>query len=101
MSCVDLCIELTYFTGDGDVRIGDFGLARPGDYRTPVNVVRRGAGEVFGSFTKDVGTASYVAPEVRSAGNGRYNEKADMYSLGIILLEMNVSFSTGMERAET
>ena len=48
-----------------------------------------------------MGTASYVAPEVRSAGNGKYNEKADMYSLGIILLEMNVSFSTGMERAET
>lgn len=34
--------------------------------------------EVFGSFTKNVGTASYVAPEVRSAGNGKYNEKADV-----------------------
>ena len=25
-----------------------------------------------------MGTASYVAPEVRSAGNGKYNEKADV-----------------------
>jgi len=57
--------------------------------------------EIFGSFTKDIGTASYVAPEVRSAGNGKYDEKADMFSLGVILLEMNVPFSTGMERAET
>ena len=76
-------------------------MARPGDYRISVNNPRTATGEIFGSFTKDVGTASYVAPEVRSAGNGKYNEKADIFSLGVILLEMNVPFSTGMERAET
>lgn len=48
-----------------------------------------------------MGTASYIAPEVRSAGTGKYNEKADIFSLGVIFLEMNVPFSTGMERAET
>lgn len=91
------------FIDSGDVRIGDFGLARPGDYRTVADGTSTGATvrEAFGSFTKDVGTASYVAPEVRSAGNGKYNEKADMFSLGVILLEMNVPFFTGMERAET
>ncbi len=100
----DLKPENVFIDSDGDVRIGDFGLARPGDYRTiasrapTTGITQR---EVFGSFTKDVGTASYVAPEVRSAGNGKYNEKADMFSLGVILLEMNVPFSTGMERAET
>ena len=65
------------------MRIGDFGLARPGDYRTPVSNPRTATREVFGSFTKDVGTASYVAPEVRSAGNGKYNEKADVSSFVI------------------
>ncbi len=29
---------------------------------------------------------------------GNYDEKVDMYSLGIILLEMLVPFKTGMER---
>lgn len=74
----DLKPENIFIYSDGDVRIGDFGLARPGDYRTFVNNPRTATKEVFGSFTKDVGTASYVAPEVRSAGNGKYNEKADV-----------------------
>jgi len=60
--------------GSGDVRIGDFGLARPGDYQGKA----RNIGEAYTSFTKSVGTAFYVAPEVRSAGVGKYNEKADV-----------------------
>lgn len=95
----DLKPENIFVDGSGDLRIGDFGLARPGEYRmhgTPRNVNQQ-----MGSFTKDIGTAWYVAPEVRSTGGGLYDEKADLYSLGIIFLEMNVSFSTGMERAET
>lgn len=78
--CIEYLLLITPsdFTGDGDVRIGDFGLARPGDYRTSVKDPRTATREAFGSFTKEVGTASYVAPEVRSAGNGKYNEKADV-----------------------
>lgn len=94
----DLKPENIFIDSNSDVRIGDFGLARPGGYRTIANrapVTGTSQTGVFGSFTKDVGTASYVAPEVRSAGNGKYNEKADMFSLGVILLEMNMAFATG------
>ena len=95
----DLKPENVFIDSTGDLRIGDFGLARPGENRMPglaIDTTPRG-----GSFTKDIGTAWYVAPEVRSTGGGRYDEKADIYSLGIILLELHVAFATAMERAST
>ena len=45
-----------------------------------------------------VGTFLYAAPEV-SSGSKYYDEKADVYSLGVVLVEMFHTFSTGMERA--
>lgn len=96
----DLKPENVFIDDKGDVRIGDFGLARPGDFRHPSFQGAEYEAN-FGNFTQSVGTASYIAPEVQSSGGGKYNEKADMYSLGIIFLEMNVAFSTGMERAES
>ena len=80
----------------GNVRIGDFGLARPGDAQVVSNNSRT---EVNASFTESIGTAFYVAPEVQSSSGGKYNDKADMYSLGIILFEMSVPLETAMERA--
>lgn len=71
----DLKPENIFIDYQNDVRIGDFGLARPGDQAF---MKSNGAQEAYASFTKSIGTAFYVAPEVRSAAKGKYNEKADV-----------------------
>jgi serine/threonine protein kinase len=62
------------------------------------------------TLTGGIGTAMYRAPEqeyqygpASSAGGGRgYDDKADMFSLGVILFEMcHAPFTTGMERLLT
>lgn len=65
------------------VQLGDFGLA------CPLQKSHRGS---------VVGTHLYAAPEQLE---GQCNPKSDMYSLGIILLEMVEPFSTDMERVKT
>ncbi|KAI8975061.1 hypothetical protein BDF20DRAFT_988622 [Mycotypha africana] len=56
------------------------------------------------SMTTGVGTTFYVSPEVMpdpttGATSGmRYNQKVDMFSLGVIFFEMCYKFSTGMQR---
>ncbi|KAK1820410.1 eukaryotic translation initiation factor 2-alpha kinase [Friedmanniomyces endolithicus] len=78
-------------------KIGDFGLATTSQY----HVVDRSAtmsGHSGGEMTRSVGTTLYVAPELRSSAGGSYNDKVDMYSLGIMFYEMCQIFSTSMER---
>lgn len=48
--------------------------------------------------TANIGTSSYAAPE-QLRGGGSYNNKADIYSLGIVFLEMLCPFATASERA--
>lgn len=56
------------------------------------------------SMTTGVGTTFYVSPEVMvdpttgTTSGMRYNQKVDMYSLGIIFFEMCYDLSTGMQR---
>ncbi|KAL9548263.1 hypothetical protein PS6_006701 [Mucor atramentarius] len=49
--------------------------------------------------TSGVGTRTYAAPEQLATPSYNYDEKADIYSLGIILFELYHPFSSGMERA--
>ncbi|CAK1549596.1 unnamed protein product [Leptosia nina] len=65
------------------VQLGDFGLA------CPLQQSHSGLA---------LGTHLYAAPEQL---DGQCNPKSDLYSLGIILLEMVEPFSTDMERVKT
>ncbi|KAI9467705.1 kinase-like domain-containing protein [Coemansia mojavensis] len=48
--------------------------------------------------TSNVGTITYAAPEQLRDEAVEYNEKADIYSLGIIFFELYYPFATAMER---
>ncbi|XP_018597701.1 eIF-2-alpha kinase GCN2 isoform X2 [Scleropages formosus] len=79
------------------VKIGDFGLAT--DH--PANVAagkleteESGSAVVLKPDSTDnmtgmVGTALYVSPEVQGNTKATYNQKVDLFSLGIILFEMS------------
>jgi len=58
--------------------------------------------EELGSLTGQVGTALYVAPELSAkTAKAIYNQKVDIYSLGIIFFEMTYKpLITGMERVK-
>ncbi|CEP15911.1 hypothetical protein [Parasitella parasitica] len=49
--------------------------------------------------TSGVGTRTYAAPEQLATPSYNYDEKADIYSLGIILFELYNPFASAMERA--
>ncbi|KAJ1025843.1 hypothetical protein NDA16_002469 [Ustilago loliicola] len=89
---------------NGDVKIGDFGLAT-----NALQIAEGNAGNLGGTaemaestdLTGDLGTFLYTAPELRAKGGVKYNFKVDIYSLGIIFFEMLASqrvYRTGMER---
>ena len=50
------------------------------------------------SHSGQVGSRLYMAPEQLSGG--RYDEKVDIFALGIILSELNCLFQTGHERIQ-
>jgi len=83
-----------FFGMDGTVKLGDFGLAREfgGGESSP------GVGTMANEVTRNVGTFAYAAPEQRAGGS--CSDKADIFSLGLILLELYHPFTTGMERVE-
>ena len=97
---------------DGQFKIGDFGLStllRRASGReasvTDIIVVAPNADSSkttnnwLDPLTMGVGTASYCAPE--QANTNTYGPSADVFSLGLILLELFCSFGTEHERIHT
>ena len=79
---------INIFIRNGIVKIGDLGLATSA--QSPSTSPS--------SKSSEVGTYLYTAPEVET---GKYDEKCDIYSLGVVLVELFSKFDTEMERAET
>ncbi|XP_012735562.2 eIF-2-alpha kinase GCN2 [Fundulus heteroclitus] len=89
------------------VKIGDFGLAtdHPANVAAGKFELEDSGSAVMtkpdpsGNMTGMVGTALYVSPEVQGNTKATYNQKVDLFSLGIILFEMSYRpFATGAER---
>jgi len=70
----DLKSQNLLVTRDLRVKVCDFGLSRPFDKSNP-------------TFVGMKGTPAYTAPEV-CTGGGIFTEKADVYSMGIVLWEI-------------
>lgn len=82
-----------------NVKVGDFGLAKNVHNLVSMNSSPNKL-DLYKSeeeLTSEIGTTLYVANEVLD-GNGNYNEKVDLYSLGIIFFEMIYVLGTAMER---
>uniref|UniRef100_A0A8C7D6V2 Eukaryotic translation initiation factor 2-alpha kinase 1 n=1 Tax=Oncorhynchus kisutch TaxID=8019 RepID=A0A8C7D6V2_ONCKI len=84
---------------DCHVRIGDFGLAcrdiiMDDEAKPPSTSQNTGS-----SHTTGVGTFVYAAPEQLEGSH--YDSKSDMYSVGVVALELFQPFGTEMERVRT
>uniref|UniRef100_A0A3Q3VWZ2 non-specific serine/threonine protein kinase n=1 Tax=Mola mola TaxID=94237 RepID=A0A3Q3VWZ2_MOLML len=81
---------------DCHVRIGDFGLACR-------DIIMDGCKSTTSpsnfSHTTGVGTFVYAAPEQLKGSH--YDSKSDMYSIGVLALELFQPFGTEMERVRT
>jgi len=76
----DLKFTNIFIDFNNEVKIGDFGLAT----------------NIYDMNYEEVGTYGYIAPEILE-GN-KYNYKADLYSLGVVILEIFSEFKTNMEK---
>ncbi|XP_060118186.1 eIF-2-alpha kinase GCN2 isoform X2 [Heteronotia binoei] len=84
-----------FLDSEDHMKIGDFGLAT--DH--PAYAADTKQGEVSedhltksdpsGNLTGMIGTALYVSPEVQGNTKSTYNQKVDLFSLGIIFFEMS------------
>ncbi|XP_029456049.1 eIF-2-alpha kinase GCN2 isoform X2 [Rhinatrema bivittatum] len=85
-----------FLDSNDHVKIGDFGLAT--DHPASIADVKQERDKLIdqlvipdlaGILTGMVGTALYVSPEMQGNTKASYNQKVDLFSLGIIFFEMS------------
>lgn len=90
-----------FFSLDGRVKIGDFGLVT--DMSETLKTMTPCGDETglpsCAKHTQQVGTHLYMSPE--QLKGRQYSYKVDIYSLGLILFELLMVFGTEMERITT
>ncbi|CAN7940894.1 unnamed protein product [Ixodes hexagonus] len=77
------------------VKLGDFGLATMNCEDSGQELSSHQWGQSLG-HTQGVGTSLYAAPEQRQ--QAFYDDKVDIYSLGVVLTELTCPFFTAHER---
>ncbi|OXB65692.1 hypothetical protein ASZ78_015443 [Callipepla squamata] len=94
-----------FLDSNDHVKIGDFGLATDHPANAAISKQEENHSDSFansdpsGNLTGMVGTALYVSPEVQGNTKSTYNQKVDLFSLGIIFFEMSYHpMSTASER---
>ncbi|KAK3714542.1 hypothetical protein QZH41_014214 [Actinostola sp. cb2023] len=92
----DLKPSNIFFSLDGSVKVGDFGLVTASVQEPTDNPTKGKNGFIDANHTGQVGTHLYMSPE-QMEGKA-YSYKVDVYSLGLIFFELFHSFSTEMER---
>ena len=93
----DLKPDNIYFSASGLIKIGDFGLSTRLRWSSSGELGMMATTTV--NLSHHVGTRMYMAPEVGKS-SVEYNNKVDIYSLGIILLELLTPISTESELYE-
>ncbi|GAB2265636.1 eukaryotic translation initiation factor 2-alpha kinase [Dionaea muscipula] len=95
----DLTPNNIFFDARNDIKIGDFGLAKflKLEQVDQDLAFTPDAPGVSTDGTGQIGTYFYTAPEIEQ-GWPKIDEKADMYSLGVVFFELWHPFGTAMER---
>ncbi|VVC32390.1 Hypothetical protein CINCED_3A017374 [Cinara cedri] len=96
----DLKPSNIFFSLDGQIKIGDFGLVTEMiESDEGIAVCDNKKKWLNEQHTDRVGTQLYMSPEQISGMS--YNYKVDIYSLGVIFFELINPFTTEMERYQT
>ncbi|CAG9855228.1 unnamed protein product [Phyllotreta striolata] len=92
----DLKPSNIFFSLEGQVKVGDFGLVKDMEDAFDLELIKKGSSPSYRGHTIEVGTQLYMSPE--QFYSRIYDYKVDIYSLGLIFFELLVPFQTEMER---